>query len=245
MLDARFLQGLHSTVERGILDPRVASGYASDAVIELFLPGGARVARGAQAVAAELARTLPSPAEVVDWTPGEGVLMLEAVTEGTPARRVRQYHRFRVADGLIERHWVYACAPDFGGENYSGALVNRVERDDGAVFVKRISPGGDWMMRATNDAGREANLWLDGPLRSLPAGIECATVAAERDGNDWVLTMRDLSASLLPDEPSPEQWTRMIDGHSVTARGLRRGASRGTHEPSGAGTDVLQRRCRT
>jgi hypothetical protein len=83
----------------------------------------------------------------------------------------------------------------------SGSLLERVTLAGGeAVVVKHARAASDWIMRATHDdGGRVATLWSSGLLRRVPAVIEHAILAVERDGDGWVVVMRDVSAALLPD----------------------------------------------
>jgi len=83
----------------------------------------------------------------------------------------------------------------------SGSLLERVTLAGGeAVVVKHVRAASDWIMRATHDdGGRVATLWSSGLLRRVPAVIEHAILAVERDGDGWVVVMRDVSAALLPD----------------------------------------------
>lgn len=83
-------------------------------------------------------------------------------------------------------------------KGYSGAAVERVELADGrSLIVKRISAETDFSMRLTHDRGRAATLWINGVLQRLPAAVDPAMVAAERDGDGWILVMRDVAGSLI------------------------------------------------
>jgi hypothetical protein len=83
----------------------------------------------------------------------------------------------------------------------SGSLLERVVLAGGeTVVVKHARAASDWIMRATHDdGGRVATLWSSGLLRRVPDVIEHAILAVERDGDGWVVVMRDVSAALLPD----------------------------------------------
>ena len=91
--------------------------------------------------------------------------------------------------------------PLAAGDGRSGSLLERVTLASGeAVVVKHARAASDWIMRATHDdGGRVATLWSSGLLRRVPAVIEHAILAVERDGDGWVVVMRDVSAALLPD----------------------------------------------
>jgi hypothetical protein len=83
----------------------------------------------------------------------------------------------------------------------SGSVLERVTLAGGeTVVVKYARAASDWIMRATHDdGGRVATLWSSGLLRRVPAAIEHAILAVERDGDGWVVVMRDVSAALLPE----------------------------------------------
>jgi hypothetical protein len=91
--------------------------------------------------------------------------------------------------------------PLAAGDGRSGSLLERVTLASGeTVVVKHARAASDWIMRATHDdGGRVATLWSSGLLRRVPAMIEHAILAVERDGDGWVVVMRDVSAALLPD----------------------------------------------
>ena len=83
---------------------------------------------------------------------------------------------------------------------WSGNLLERLVLADGRRLVaKRIVPGKNWIDRHTKDEGREGLLFTSGVLGRMPAAIDHAVVAAERDGDAWWVVMRDVSASLLAD----------------------------------------------
>jgi hypothetical protein len=85
-------------------------------------------------------------------------------------------------------------------QGYAGATLERVILVDGrALVVKRISPAWDVAMRLTHDTGRAAWLWTSGVMARFPPVGDHAVVAAEPDGDGWVIVMRDVAAALLPD----------------------------------------------
>jgi hypothetical protein len=91
--------------------------------------------------------------------------------------------------------------PLAAGDGRSGSLLERVTLAGGeVVVVKHARAASDWIMRATHDdGGRVATLWSSGLLRRVPAVIEHAILAVERDGDGWLVVMRDVSAALLPE----------------------------------------------
>ena len=211
-MDSPFLDALRSGIESGRFET-LAGLYGADATFEGFLPGGLREAKGPAAIVAQVAKELgPSPT-LVEWKPIRATTVDIEIQRGDPAERKRQIHKVRLAhDGLIERHWAYPVLLDTISMGDSGARHRRVERPDGpVVFEKLISPSHDWAMRVTHDLGREAILWRDGPLRHLPPSIDYPILSAERAGDGWLITTRDVTADLLPDEPTLAQWQQVIE----------------------------------
>ncbi|HET9292386.1 MAG TPA: aminoglycoside phosphotransferase [Actinomycetes bacterium] len=90
--------------------------------------------------------------------------------------------------------------PLAAADGRSGSLLERVVLADGrALVVKHLRDGGDWIMRASHDHGRAAELWSSGVLARVPDVIDHAVVGAERAEDGWVVIMRDVSAALVPD----------------------------------------------
>jgi hypothetical protein len=88
----------------------------------------------------------------------------------------------------------------FLSRGWSGNSLERLVLADGRQLIaKRVVPGTNWIDLHTKDEGREALLFTSGVLGRLPAQIDHAVVAAERDGEAWWIVMRDVSDSLLPD----------------------------------------------
>lgn len=82
----------------------------------------------------------------------------------------------------------------------SGSLLERVVLAGGeALVVKHVRDGGDWIMRASHDHGRAAELWSSGVLARVPEVIDHAVLGAEQVEDGWVVIMRDVSAALVPD----------------------------------------------
>lgn len=81
---------------------------------------------------------------------------------------------------------------------FSGAGLERVLMDGGGSLVlKRISRDDDWLMRASDDHGRVQTLWQEGIFRRVPEAVDHAVVAVERDGDGWLVFMRDVSTALF------------------------------------------------
>ena len=88
----------------------------------------------------------------------------------------------------------------FVSRGWSGNALERLVLADGRrLIAKRIVPGTNWIDRHTKDRGREALLFTSGVLGRMPAAIDHAVLAAERDGEAWWVVMRDVSGSLLPE----------------------------------------------
>jgi hypothetical protein len=83
-------------------------------------------------------------------------------------------------------------------DGWSGALLTRLTRPDGARFVlKRDSLARDWIARVTGDDPllREAQLIAATP--QLPGPVRLPHLAAAREGDDVALLMPDLTGTLL------------------------------------------------
>jgi Phosphotransferase enzyme family len=199
--------------------------YAPNAILAGAVPGRTLSAATPEGIVAELSAWWSTPGRVDDWSAviadGGIDLVVERVDAASGECRTRQSHWLRTdPDGRIRSHIVYSQrpqhdraapadqAPSFlrgatarmllARDGESGARLERAILDGGdSVVVKYLSPSTDWIMRATNDTGREAELWLDGPLRDLPGGLQCPVVAAERHGDVWVIAQRDVSGWLL------------------------------------------------
>jgi hypothetical protein len=95
---------------------------------------------------------------------------------------------------------VVSREPLAAADGRSGSLLERVVLADGrALVVKHVLDGGDWIMRATADHGRAAELWSAGVLARVPEVIDHTVVRAEQVPGGWVVIMRDVSAALVPD----------------------------------------------
>lgn len=95
---------------------------------------------------------------------------------------------------------VVAREPLTVADGRSGSLLERVVLAGGeALVVKHVRDGGDWIMRASHDHGRAAELWSSGVLARVPGIVDHAVLAAEPTGDGWVVIMRDMSDALVPD----------------------------------------------
>jgi hypothetical protein len=86
------------------------------------------------------------------------------------------------------------------GDGRSGSTIERATLADGrAVVVKRVAPAWDWIVRATGDGGRVVELYESGLLARVPAVLDHTVLGALRDGDGWLVVMRDAGAELVPD----------------------------------------------
>jgi hypothetical protein len=232
---------LRDCLAAGEMEP-MADAYAPEAVLDASLPGARRQVRGAEAIAATLGECFRGPGRVVEWLADEypaGIaLWLERTSENGGAARQRHY--MHLGDGRIERHWIYTARPRSGAppgraggdaplceglgtiverdtlasSGWSGNRIDRLVTDDGRVLIaKRIVPGSDWLGRATGDDGREALLKVSGVLDRMPAPLDPAVVAAERDGDAWWVVAPDVSEYLIDERtPLTREQNRLILG---------------------------------
>ena len=64
---------------------------------------------------------------------------------------------------------VVAREPLAVADGRSGSLLERVVLAGGeTLVVKHVRDGGDWIMRASHDHGRAAELWSSGVLARVP-----------------------------------------------------------------------------
>ena len=71
--------------------------------------------------------------------------------------------------------------PLAAADGRSGSLLERVVLAGGeALVVKHVRDGGDWIMRASHDHGRAAELWSSGVLARVPEVIDHAVLGAEQ-----------------------------------------------------------------
>src|SRR4030095_6332854 len=106
----------------------------------------------------------------------------------------------------------------------SGSLLERVVLGDGqALVVKHVRDGGDWIMRASHDHGRAAELWSSGVLARVPEVVDHAVLGAEQTADGWVVIMRDVSAALVPDDArlSRGDRRRVLEAAPARPRPLR------------------------
>ncbi|HEV3014612.1 MAG TPA: hypothetical protein VG499_15175 [Actinomycetota bacterium] len=95
---------------------------------------------------------------------------------------------------------VVSREPLAAADGRSGSLLERVTLAGGEILVvKHVRDGGDWIMRASHDHGRAAELWSSGVLGRMPEVIDHAVLGAEQETGGWVVIMRDVSAALVPD----------------------------------------------
>jgi hypothetical protein len=90
----------------------------------------------------------------------------------------------------------------------STAALERLVLPGGRRLIsKHLTPELDWMMRATNDSGRAAELWVSGAMDRLPSAIDPALVRIE-DG--WYLYMEEVVFARRGTRFAPEQIERVL-----------------------------------
>ncbi len=109
---------------------------------------------------------------------------------------------------LAEASWREVVSPTDGK---STSAFERVRIEGQRYFLKRLSPAGDWIMRATGDhVHRPFLVWRAGIMDQVPACIDPAIVAMEIEGSgddaELRILMRDVGAYLVPegDDPIPQ-----------------------------------------
>lgn len=131
--------------------------------------------------------------------------------------------------GLLDR--ILERVPLDGHDGRSGARLERVALDDGTrLVIKRTSPSVDLVMRMTGSTvSREHRLWRAGVLDHLPRGIGHALVDSWQDGDETVLVMRDLGATVVgwSRTISPEECRRLWAAATTMHRGFASDAPAG------------------
>jgi aminoglycoside phosphotransferase (APT) family kinase protein len=98
-------------------------------------------------------------------------------------------------DGAVERARLGVS------DGRSGSRLERVRLADGTVVVvKRVAPAWDWIVRSTGDTGRIVELASSGLLDRVPAVLDHTVLGAERDGDGWLVVMRDAGPLLVGDQ---------------------------------------------
>jgi len=207
-----YAEAWRAAAESGRLDG-LTERYAADAVQEGWLPGGLQRATGPALIAVALTRDFGVGSRLDSWQQWTEDGAFEAFFTRADGTRHARYHLIRETGGLVTHHWIYPQSPHVIGPGLSGSIIRRIELPDGTVvFDKLISPMGDWIARATNDRrGREAVLWLDGPLRDLPPCIDYPVIDVTPSVDGWTIRLRDVASSLFTDAgPSVEEWRTVI-----------------------------------
>ncbi|HEX8101914.1 MAG TPA: phosphotransferase [Solirubrobacteraceae bacterium] len=220
---------LRRAIERGDFGP-LLDRLAPHAVLRTSSERGRTRVDGAGAIVTHL--NGPGPGSVAHWDAREWPEGLAVTFEwrGRDGADRRRWYVRRAPDGRVDELWSAAARPTGGapgdggapppdallrelaaetveplvhGGN-SGAALLRATGTGGATYVlKRVTPGGDWLARATEDDGRTARLHAAGAFDRMPAAIESGIVAVAPAGGpggaSWI-AMRDLHASLLGDE---------------------------------------------
>lgn len=102
-----------------------------------------------------------------------------------------------MADSLLDR---IVRREVLASQGKSGSLLERGWLDDGSVVViKHVDVAQDWIMQATGDHGRIAQLWAGGVFAQLPPSVEHGILDVVPTPDGPIIVMSDMSA-LLPDE---------------------------------------------
>jgi Phosphotransferase enzyme family len=97
----------------------------------------------------------------------------------------------------------------------SGSAIERGWLDDGSqVVLKHADARQDWIMQATDDDGRIAELWGCGLFEQVPDTVDHAMLDARRAPGGAVIAMRDVTAQLFA-EPTPSAASREVLLRSV------------------------------
>lgn len=200
---------------------RLGERYAPRATFEAHLPGGSVVADGRDEVLAALAGRAASPGRVrvLAERRSRGGAALRLASEGGRGIE-RRRHLLHVRRGRIVHHIVYPERPPlerlpplpdgvlagpFGRirsrralePGISGHTVERWQLADGRVlFAKHLRPVESWLMRASGDRGREAEMLVSGDLDRVGAVVDHAIVAAVPEPGGWLLVSEDRAAAL-------------------------------------------------
>jgi thiamine kinase-like enzyme len=86
------------------------------------------------------------------------------------------------------------------GEGKSGSALERVTLDDGRELVLKHEAPDDLVARVVpGGADRIGVLWDSGVLAHAATAVDHCIVNVERDGSEWLVFMRDVSHTLLPE----------------------------------------------
>jgi hypothetical protein len=101
---------------------------------------------------------------------------------------------------LLRAHGISAPESRAGiGGGFSGSSLTSIEHGGERYILKRMRIADDWLMRVTGDAScREAQLAASPLLERLPGRVRTPSLGAARDGDGWLLLMRDISPLMLP-----------------------------------------------
>ncbi|HEX6230599.1 MAG TPA: phosphotransferase [Actinomycetota bacterium] len=231
---------------------RLRDRYAPDATLEAHLPGGSPRAVGRPAVLEALERISPRGARVrvLEERPSRGgsVLRLESRRGGRVERRRHLLHLRR---GRIGWHVVYPERPppdplptlpagvgrlarrivDRSAlePGISGCQVERWRMDDGrTLFAKHLRPSDSWLMRATGDRGREAELLVSGALDAVGEVVDHAVLDAVRERGGWLLLSEDRSGALARAPSGPRARRRLLNAIGEVHRRFRGRSVAGT-----------------
>lgn len=198
----------------------VSALFDEGATLEIHLPPEQSSLSGGRNIARWMSDRWEPDTIVRSWEVLEsrgGMKVRAEIAAG--GRLTRERHLVHIERGLIVRHILYPerVPPRLGAESirsdspalagtdpsrvvrtplppgFSGAPIEMLELEGGRKLVaKHIASRWSWVMRATNDHGREAAMWADTNDLLLP-GVDAAVVNAARLPDRWILYMRDVS----------------------------------------------------
>jgi hypothetical protein len=201
----------------------LAAWHAPDALLESWVGGACRQVRGSGAMIEHLEGAWDGPAGLSHWrmveSPGGCEVEVQRPHGGEPGLELAEHHLLHLdGEGRVALHLVYpaptrgatddhreAVAALLGGverlevlrAGTSGGSAYRAHLADGSTrVVKHMAPGGDWLMRATRDRGREGLLWQAGFFQALPPGLSVPILSAHELDDGWLVIMRDVEPAL-------------------------------------------------
>jgi aminoglycoside phosphotransferase (APT) family kinase protein len=213
---------LRRAVASGDWEP-VRARMRPDAVLRTSTQTGRWRLDGADAVLEHL--TAPGPGEVGTWTAQEWPAGVAVTFEwaGPNSTDRRRWYVRTAPDGRIAELWSATARPFGGADDHpeppaallerlaiteveplshagnSGAALLRATGGGRTFVLKHVTPGGDWLARATRDDGRAVRLHAAGAFDAMPAQLDHAIEAVERTPDGAWMAMRDVHANLLGD----------------------------------------------
>lgn len=206
--------------------------YDPGARLETNLPGRSASVHGRAPVLEALVAEGPASIEILGRRRSRGGLVLRVQSSVGDAPVKRRRHLIHLRRGRVGLHVVYPertpperlpTLPEPSGAvaaraigairersllepGISGCLVERWRLDDGrVVFAKHLRHRDSWLMRASDDRGREAELFRSGILAAIEPLADHAVIAAEPEEGGWLLMSEDRTAALARPPRTPAQ----------------------------------------